>query len=201
MEEKPVVPGVDVPKRKKPKRANAREQEFARLVLSGHTRKESYRIAYEKYDVAEQTLEREGSRIWKRAHVQLFYNNLVDEANKKAVMTRHEKRATLASIARDGSVKPTSRILAIKTDNDMTGDNAPIKTENTHLTISVLMNAIREGKSIEDMKQVEEVPMDEIDLDAEPERPVQVEAPLPNSDDDIDDFEKEEREEGERCLK
>lgn len=73
----------------------------------------------------------------------------VEEARKREIevvreagMTRAEKRVLLKKIANDAKKSPMARIAAIKVDNEMTGDNAPVRIEG-EITLNTIFQSLK----------------------------------------------------------
>jgi hypothetical protein len=60
---------------------------------------------------------------------------------KEAGMNRQRKREILKAIANDSRKSPMARIAAIKVDNEMTGDNAPVRIEG-EITLHTIFNSL-----------------------------------------------------------
>lgn len=130
------------------------EKNFVISIIAGAKRSDAYKVAYGKSeDYPDANLRSEAARAWKRPEVQRYYNRLMKKKEGEAVMTRHEKRTHLASIARNKSERAVPRILAIKADNEMTGDNAPVKTLTAVIGTDEIMRAVRSGKDPFDTMQ------------------------------------------------
>lgn len=113
---------------------NVRHEAFAAAYAVCGNAAEAYRQAgYTGKDA-----DSHGARLMGNDSIQARIEEIRKTANAagSAVLTLIEKRELLAKIARR-SEKDSDRISAIKVDNDMTGDNAPVKITGS-LTIDQL---------------------------------------------------------------
>jgi hypothetical protein len=129
----------------------SRQEKFARNVAKGMTQRAAYRDAYPN------------ARKWKDGVVDSKASHLVNnrqvsgklaelrkQAESAAVLSRQKRLETLSRIAVENEkLSPKDSIAAIKILNDMTGDNAPAKTEVTVDILSAIVerhrNVIEEG--------------------------------------------------------
>lgn len=127
-----------------------REEAFARLVASGKNNTESY-IQAVGYKGKRSTAKVTAHYLAQDPAVQAFIRELKERANESAILTRTEKRAILANLARK-SPQHTTRISAIKVDNEMSGDNAAVKIEG-ELTLGVVLGSIKQVQPIVELTQ------------------------------------------------
>ena len=110
-----------------------RQEKFARNLARGMTQREAYRDAYpnsRKWKV--ENVDAKASTLAKTAKVSARLAELTRKAESKAVMSRQKRLEALSRIAkRNEKSSPKDAIAAIKVLNEMTGDNAPVKTEAT----------------------------------------------------------------------
>jgi hypothetical protein len=69
------------------------------------------------------------------------------EQRSQVLLNRDAKRLLLGGIARSRSFPPGARIQAIRADNEMTGDNAPVRVEG-EITLHAVFSALRGSKEI-----------------------------------------------------
>lgn len=128
----------------------AKEEVFIRAVVAGKSYGDAYRLAYNatgkpaNYRIA-------AFDILQRPEVAARLRELQERANESAVLTRTEKRAILANIARKASHLNT-RIQAVKVDNEMSGDNAAVKVEG-ELTLGLVLSSVKQVKPITEVVQ------------------------------------------------
>lgn len=103
-----------------------RAERFAELVAEGM----NYGKAYiETHGYTGAYPDQMASRLAANPKVKALILEIREDLRNRRVITREEKRQILASLARGRKVAPTSRIRAIEVENQMTGDNAPVKVE------------------------------------------------------------------------
>jgi|SRR5215217_331948 len=75
---------------------------------------------------------------------------------KEAGLTRQRKREILKGIANDPRKNPMARIAAIKTDNEMTGDNSPIRIEG-EITLHTIFSSLGGTTGLPSSDEVHEI--------------------------------------------
>ncbi len=100
-------------------------EEFALHVLGGDKPIDAYRKIYPK--AKQGTCEVESSRLRNEPQVDLRITWLRSQVASKKILTATRKREILHDLAEDDGERAQDRIAAIKVDNDMSGDNAPVK--------------------------------------------------------------------------
>ena len=99
---------------------NNRWEIYAQQRAAGLSQRKAYRAAYpksEKWNDA--SVDNKASALEKRDEVSARYQELMGEKADKALMTRNEKRAMLAQMARDENLSVRERQAAIDLDNKM----------------------------------------------------------------------------------
>jgi hypothetical protein len=71
-------------------------------------------------------------------------------------LSRMEKRRILAKIAKNPKVGPFARIRAIQVDNEMTGDNAPVRVEG-EITLHSIFSALAGSTGLPSAQEAIEV--------------------------------------------
>jgi hypothetical protein len=130
------------------KTLTAKQENFGQLVADGKTLTDAYREAYNSKASA-RVMAVEASRLKAMLKIAARIAELRRQSADERTLTRTSKRRILAGIAEDGKSPAQARIGAIKTDNEMTGDNAPEKTEirvGPTDTLGELIDSIRQGK-------------------------------------------------------
>jgi len=113
-----------------PKRALTPAQRlFADYVIEGRQKSEAYALAYPQSSLSRPALSTEAYRTANLPHVADYIADALQERRRETLLTRDQKRQILGSIAKDTRAPKHARILAVKTDNEMTGDNAPVRVE------------------------------------------------------------------------
>jgi phage terminase small subunit len=108
---------------------NQRQEIFARFVALG----DPASVAYKKagYNSAGKGAESHSVRLASKGKIKARIDQIIaDElvaAKALARMTKADKLAILEAMARNEAVRANDRINAIKTHNDMTGDNEPTR--------------------------------------------------------------------------
>lgn len=105
-----------------------RQRRFADLVVEGRPASAAYKLAGyrpKSSDVAAVC----ASQLLRRPMVAALVESGRAELAKKSRLTREERLRLLAEIAEDAATAPRDRIAAVRTINEMTGDNAPQRLE------------------------------------------------------------------------
>lgn len=132
----------------------AKQSKYVRCWITGdYTKSEAYCEAYGKKrsEQNKQSIAASATRTHQGQNVQRAIAWLVSRENRKALMTRHEKRLFLAGVVRAATDigrklnpnDPLNRLdplSAIKIDNDMSGDNAAQQVESTVSIASIMKN-------------------------------------------------------------
>lgn len=150
----------------------AGQRRFVRLWITGqYTKAEAYAEAYKrpatKSWAACKSL---ASRCWQSPRVQEAIQFLTSRENRKALLTRHEKRLFLAQVVRahlpqDRAINPRSPLLkfdpltAIKLDNEMSGDNAPVQVEGEITLGGILAQVSGNGGHLPGPRPVQALPI------------------------------------------
>lgn len=106
-----------------------KQQHFANLVLTGKKFTEAYVEAYPSSSLSPGALTVEASRLAAHPKVEAYMDGVKAARRKETLLTRDKKRQILGGIALDSRAVDASRIMAIRVDNDMTGDNAPVRVQ------------------------------------------------------------------------
>ena len=126
---------------------------FAHAVVEGLPLRQAYRSCYPKASIP--TCDCEGSKLRKNPKVSQYIDLLMAPAAEALVYSRQRKRETLFKIGEnlipDEHFSGSERIQAIKADNDMTGDNKPVRVEG-EITLGGIFQALQPttGLPIED---------------------------------------------------
>lgn len=114
---------------------------FCQGIADGLNQSDAYRKAYPK--CSEQSLVSKGSRLVTYGKVKDYIEYLRGETEQKGTASRIEKREILAGIMRneDKEASKGEVIQAVKVDNQMTGDDAPVRVEG-EITLNSIMKAL-----------------------------------------------------------
>lgn len=121
----------------------AKELAFANAIIAGQGPSEAYATAGYTITSNPRTSARGAQRTLNRPEVQAHIQKARDKLTAKALLTRERKREILGDLAENAKLKPLERVAAIKADNEMTGDNAPIKVN--HSGMAEVMDAVRKA--------------------------------------------------------
>lgn len=111
------------------KKLTPQQLRFADYLIEGKNPAESYRSAYPNQSLSKNALAVEANRLKSNPKIQAYMDECLSERRSEVLLTRDQKRQILGSIAKKVSAPETARIAAIKADNEMTGDNAPVRIE------------------------------------------------------------------------
>lgn len=112
---------------------NARYEKFVQSLIAGMSQRKAYREAFAASKRwKDGTVDNKASKLFKIDEVMARYQELQEEAQDAAIMTRKERMVALSDIAREGE-KESDMIKAIDTLNKM---------ENMYLTKTELSGAV-----------------------------------------------------------
>jgi hypothetical protein len=131
-----------------------REFAFAEALLTGMNQSDALRHAYpelvKKWKV--QSIHCEASRMAKNPKIVGYIQEQLANRQRRRIvkeedlLSRIEKRATLADCVRSDRVEWGTRLQAIKVDNEMTGDSA-IRVEQ-EVTLAVILRNLEAGSAV-----------------------------------------------------
>lgn len=126
------------------KALNPREATFVHGIIDGMTITGAYLEAFKHKKPAKNTAATEGSKLLKKPKILAYKNALEEKAMTALTYTRQKKRERLYLIgeAIQEGVSPGEQIQAIKVDNDMTGDNKPVRVEG-EITLKGILDAMQ----------------------------------------------------------
>lgn len=114
---------------------------FAHARISGKNQTDAARIALPKNRLSANGLYVEAHKLDKHPKIRAYIAAALAESRSEVLLTRDKKRLILGSIAQDARAHDNSRIAAVKVDNDMTGDNAPVRIEG-EITLHAIFTAL-----------------------------------------------------------
>lgn len=123
------------------KKLTPQQLRFADYLVEGMNPKEAYGKAYPNQSLSPNALAVEASRLKANPKVVAYVDDCLAERRNEALLTRDQKRQILGGIAKKKSAPEAARIAAIKVDNDMTGDNAPIRIQE-EITLFAVFNSL-----------------------------------------------------------
>lgn len=125
----------------------SRQEKFAELVAGGMTQRAAYREAYPSARKwSNGVVDSKASHLANNRQVKDKLAELRKQAESAAVLSRQKRLETLSRIAVENEkLSPRDSIAAIKILNDMTGDNAPAKTE---VTVDILSAIVERHRSV-----------------------------------------------------
>jgi hypothetical protein len=118
-----------------------RQLAYALARIEGLNCKESFKKARPDNRLTDAALRTEANKLERNPKVQAFIAEGLAEARREVLLTRDKKRQILGSIALDKKAPRMARIAAVKVDNDMTGDAAPIRVEG-EITLNSIFKAL-----------------------------------------------------------
>ena len=102
---------------------------FADAIIEGKAPSVAYRIAYPNGTPNTQTVAKESHTLRNHPKIAAYIEECLADRRREVLLTRDKKRQILGSIALDKTAPKQARIAAIKEDNVMTGDAAPVRVE------------------------------------------------------------------------
>lgn len=133
-----------------------KQQHFANLVLTGKPYTEAYAEAYPQSSLSRMALQVEASRLAAHPKVEEYIDAAKAARRKETLLTRDKKRQILGGIALDGRAPDGSRIMAIKVDNEMTGDNAPVRVQG-EITLHTVFESLGLSTGLPDEAEVRQI--------------------------------------------
>ena len=124
----------------------AKQTAFAHHVADGLTASEAYRRAYSG-NPNKTTTRREAHQVRHNPAVSALIDELRKEVAALKLVDRATKRRVLTQIICDRDMDPRIRLEAIKLDNAMTGDNAPVKMEG-EITLGTILKEIQSSTGL-----------------------------------------------------
>jgi len=149
-----IQPSTDLTEAEVFGKLTAKQSKYVRCWITGdYTKSAAYCEAYGKKRTEDnkQSIAASATRTHQGQNVQRAIAWLVSRENRKALMTRHEKRLFLAGVVRASTdlgrklnpkdpLAKLDPLSAIKIDNDMSGDNAAQQVESTVSIASIMKN-------------------------------------------------------------
>lgn len=123
------------------KKLTAQQLRFADCIIEGINPSESYRRAYPNQSLSKGALAVEANRLKANPKVAAYIEECLAERRREALLTRDQKRQILGGIAKDVKAPQVARIAAIRVDNLMTGDDAPVRVEG-EITLFSIFNGM-----------------------------------------------------------
>ena len=136
------------------------QRAFANKLIEGMKPGLAYQYAYPKSSLKGIALSVEANRLGKLKKVRAYVDAALREHREEVLLTRDKKRQILGGIALNKFEKSMPRIAAIKEDNAMTGDAAPVRIEG-EITLHAVFLALKattglpDGAEIKRMKHAE----------------------------------------------
>ena len=141
-----------------PRKLTPAQRLFADYVIEGRKQNEAYALAYPISSLSSGALRVDASRTAALAHVAEYIADALQERRRAVLLTRDVKRQILGSIAHDSKAPKHARILAVKTDNEMTGDNAPVRVEG-EITLHAIFVAMAKTTGLPGTKELAAIPV------------------------------------------
>lgn len=102
---------------------NPRWETFVQQLIAGETRRAAYRMAFTRSNRwKNETIDSKASNLFANDKVRTRYNELQEQAQDAAIMSRKERMVALSKIAVSLKVHASDQIKAIDTLNKMDGD-------------------------------------------------------------------------------
>jgi phage terminase small subunit len=118
---------------------NAKQIRFCQELAKGNV---SLQEAAKRAGYAESCAHVTANRHINNAKVKAYLDALQKPIEKEATLTRQRKRELLKAISEDWTRDKGAAVQAIKTDNSMTGDDAPVRIEG-EITLNHILNSLQ----------------------------------------------------------
>lgn len=112
-----------------PARITEKQRKFCRLVLTGMTNAESWRVAYNK--PGSKAAAERAKEVMETPGVQYLLAKARAQSERKTLLTVNDRLAICAEIAQDAFCKPSDRVMGVRVYNETAGDHAPERQEVT----------------------------------------------------------------------
>lgn len=132
------------------------QRAFADRLIEGMKASLAYRYAYPKSSLKGVALSVEANRLGKLAKVRAYVDAALKEHRAEVLLTRDKKRQILGSIALNKYEKAMPRIAAIKEDNSMTGDAAPVRIEG-EITLHAVFLGLKQTTGLPGVDEIKRV--------------------------------------------
>jgi len=136
------APPKKSPEGPKQRKLTPAQRLFGDYVIEGRAKNEAYRLAYPQSSLSPGALTTEAYRTSNRPNVAEYITEALQERRREVLLTRDKKRQILGAIALNPKARDMARIAAVGKDNDMTGDNAPVRIEG-EITLHAIFTALR----------------------------------------------------------
>lgn len=108
-----------------------KQENFCQKYTECGNASEAYRYAYSCGKMKPESINRKAKELLDSGKITARTTELKQVMSDRAIATKEDKLRRLEDIMNNLMAKPTEVIAAIKVHNEMTGDNAPTKTEIT----------------------------------------------------------------------
>ena len=129
---------------------------FADYLISGIKPSVAFRRTYRNGTPSATTVAREANRIARLPHIAAYIAAALAERRSDVLLTRDKKRLILGDIAQSEQAAPMARIAAVRADNEMTGDNAPVRVEG-EITLFAVFQSLTRSTGLPTSAEVKEM--------------------------------------------
>ncbi len=104
---------------------NARHEKYVQNLIAGMSQRKAYRDAFPQSNKwKDETVDVKASHLFAEDKIRTRYQEILEEQKNDALLSRYEKRKTLADIVKAPESTPAEIIRAIDLDNRMEGEYA-----------------------------------------------------------------------------
>lgn len=100
----------------------AKQEKFVQNLVKGMSQREAYKNSYNAVNMKDETIDNNASKLFKNNEISTRYNELIKEAEDKAIMTAKERKIWLTELINSPNASNTDRLKALDLLNKMGGE-------------------------------------------------------------------------------
>lgn len=99
-----------------------KQELFVQNLVKGMSQREAYKNSYNASNMKDETIDNNASKLFKNNEISTRYNELIKEADDKAIMTAKERKIWLTELINSPNASNTDRLKALDLLNKMGGE-------------------------------------------------------------------------------
>ena len=100
----------------------AKQEKFVQNLIKGMSQREAYKNSYNASNMKDETIDSNACRLFADSKISARYNELIKEAEDKAIMTAKQRKIWLTELIRSPNASNTDRLKALDLLNKMGGE-------------------------------------------------------------------------------
>ena len=100
----------------------AKQEKFVQSLVKGMSQREAYKNSYNASNMKDETIDSNACRLFADSKISARYNELIKEAEDKAIMTAKQRKIWLTELIRSPNASNTDRLKALDLLNKMGGE-------------------------------------------------------------------------------